>query len=171
VERSPLRVLTPDEGSIIRIGRHQWVEFRDLRLAALSDSPNAFGSTLARERALTEEDWRRRLANGAMFMALSGETPVGMAGGVPDDNAGDAYLVSMWVRPDFRRLRLADRLVAAVLDWARSEGYHGVRLHVTVDNAAAERLYQGRGFARTGATQPVRPEEPSLLELEMRREL
>ncbi|HEV3234290.1 MAG TPA: hypothetical protein VG329_07055, partial [Candidatus Dormibacteraeota bacterium] len=90
MERGPLRVLTPDEGGIARIGPDQWAEFRDLRLAALGDSPNAFGSTLAREQALTEDDWRRRLANGAMFMAPSGETPVGMAGGVPDDNAGDA---------------------------------------------------------------------------------
>ncbi|MFY9614766.1 MAG: GNAT family N-acetyltransferase [Candidatus Dormiibacterota bacterium] len=160
MERGPLRILTPDEGNIIRIGPDLWGKFRDIRLAALSDSPNAFGSTLAREQALTEEDWRLRLANGAMFMALSGETPVGMAGGVPTDDAGDAYLVSMWVHPDFRRLHLADRLVVAVLDWARSEGYHGIRLHVAVDNEAAERLYQGRGFARTGATQPVRPEEP-----------
>lgn len=32
-----------------RLGRHEWRVYRDLRLRALSESPDAFGSTSERE--------------------------------------------------------------------------------------------------------------------------
>jgi len=47
-----------------------------------------------------------------------------------------------------------------VLDWAKREGYDSVSLWVTDGNAVAERLYERCGFTRTGAVQPVHPNEP-----------
>jgi GNAT superfamily N-acetyltransferase len=42
-------------------------------------------------------------------------------------------------------------LVEVVLRWARAEGHHRVHLWVTETNAPPRRLYQGSGFAVTGA--------------------
>lgn len=145
--------------------------FRGIRLASLKDAPYAFGSTYEREIAADEADWRTRLGSRAQFVAeLAGEDGVaGTAGGITSGD-GSAALISMWVRPASRGKGAGDALVEAVLEWARAEGHPAVRLWVTNGNEAAERLYARHGFARTGAVQPVFPDQPRM-ELEMIREL
>jgi GNAT superfamily N-acetyltransferase len=153
-----VRRLTPD----------QWRLYRQLRLEALADAPRAFGSVLARERQLTGADWRRKLGCRAQFVVWSRGAAVGTAGGV--DGAGPgAELVSMWVRPGWRGRGVGDRLVRAVLAWARPRGHDHVRLWVTDGNHAAERLYARHGFGRTGESQPVTPGDPGRREFAMRR--
>jgi hypothetical protein len=43
----------------------EWPLYRMLRLAALEESPDAFGSTLAHEAPRADDDWATRLARGA----------------------------------------------------------------------------------------------------------
>jgi GNAT superfamily N-acetyltransferase len=133
--------------------------FRELRLAALQEAPYAFGSTLERESAADERNWRERLANRTQLVAeVEGEV-AGMAAGIRSDE-GNAALISMWVAPPARGKGVGARLVNAVLDWAKREGYDSVSLWVTDGNAVAERLYERCGFTRTGAVQRVHPNEP-----------
>jgi ribosomal protein S18 acetylase RimI-like enzyme len=142
-----------------------WREYREIRLAGLGEAPHAFGSTLAGESGLTEADWRRRLAGRAQFVVRQDGKAVGMVGGIIDD--GMAELVSMWVDPGQRGRGIADVLVRAVQRWARRAGYASITLWVTVGNMPAVRLYERHGFRSTGKTQPVRPDDPGLLEQEM----
>jgi GNAT superfamily N-acetyltransferase len=139
--------------------------FREVRLAALQDAPYAFGSTYERERTTDEKSWRERLANRAQLAAELDAEIVGTAAGIASDKTS-AALISMWVAPRARGRGVGARLVNAVLDWAKDQGYSTVLLWVTDGNAVAERLYERCGFARTGAVQPVHPSEP-LLEFEM----
>jgi GNAT superfamily N-acetyltransferase len=105
-----------------------------------------------------EENWRERLGNRPQLAAeLEGEI-VGTAAGIASDD-GSAALISMWVAPHARGQGIGARLVNAVLDWAKGEGYTSVSLWVTDGNAVAERLYERCGFTRTGAVQPVHPGE------------
>ena len=49
-------------GAVIRrIGAHEWATYRDLRLRALADSPDAFGSTLERSTVTYERKRRAGL--------------------------------------------------------------------------------------------------------------
>lgn len=124
---------------------------RRLRLEALADAPEAFTSTLAREAARTDADWRRWLAPGiTLFVENAGEAH-GLVAGVRD--AGDdgiVYLLAMWVDPALRGSGAADALMEAHLAWARTAGARLVRLHVIETNGRARRLYERHGFRVTG---------------------
>ena len=68
-----------------RFAPREWRVYRELRLRALADSPDAFGSIYTHEAARTDAEWEDRLTTGATapgqmpVLALIGETPVGLA--------------------------------------------------------------------------------------------
>ena len=157
--------------TVVRLQPADWVAYRQIRLAALDDAPSAFGSTVADEEAMTPADWRTRLTWRYTFAASASHGLVGTAAGIPGDVAGHAELVGMWVHPDWRRRGIGGLLVRAVIDWAAAAPFRAIDLWVTVGNDAAEALYARLGFVRTGATQPVREDDPTLLELAMTRPL
>ena len=123
---------------------------RDLRVAALTDSPAAFGSTLQREHARSVDDWRRWFSPGVTFLwrdeAGAGG---GLVAAVVDAAGGRAELMSMWVRPDLRGHGVGDALVGAVIQWSQHQAL-SLLLHVVEDNEAAAGLYLRHGFRATG---------------------
>jgi ribosomal protein S18 acetylase RimI-like enzyme len=141
---------------IRRLGPDDWQLRRTVRLAALSEAPYAFGSTYEREVAMTEEEWRAR--RSATFVGLDETGPVGIAGAyTPPDEPDVREVVGMWVQPAQRGGKLADQLLAAVLDEARADGVAAVRLWVTNSNARATGFYRRHGFRPTGRHMPLRP--------------
>jgi hypothetical protein len=46
-----------------------WQALCDIRLAALRDAPDAFGSTYEAQAAYVEADWQRRISRGGTFLA------------------------------------------------------------------------------------------------------
>lgn len=154
---------------IRRLGSADWATFRSVRLAALRDAPEAFGSTARDAEQLDEAEWRRRVEGRALFLAQVARQHAGLAAGIAGDLSGEAELISMWVAPAWRGQGVGDRLVEAVLAWAAGERYATVRLWVADGNARAERLYARHGFASTGRKQPMGGGRSSQLEFEMRR--
>jgi ribosomal protein S18 acetylase RimI-like enzyme len=120
-----------------------WELWRDVRLEALGSDPAGFGSTLAREEAFTEADWRRTLENGVRLVALDPD-PAGLVGAFGKPSG--LYLYSMWVRSSHRGRGIGEALVRAVLAWAAEHGWQLVRLQVYDDNLPARRLYRRLGF-------------------------
>lgn len=158
--------MTMADLEIYRATTADWRLVRGVRLRALEDAPDAFGSTHAREVTFTEADWTRRLSseNSATFLARLGERTVGIIGGWHDGTAVE--LVSMWVDPAARGHGVAEPLVAAVVDWARTIGQERIHLWVTVGNNSAYRLYERCGFKATGEHQRL-PSNPELTEIGM----
>jgi ribosomal protein S18 acetylase RimI-like enzyme len=153
----------------------EWQVLRDIRLAALSDTPSAFGSTHAEEAEFAAERWRERAARGSNFLAylpeVSTAEPVGLAAGYVE-SPGTAELVSMWVDRRARGRGIGEALIARVAEWARDQPGDLTVLHlwVTESNKPARRLYERCGFAPTGERQPL-PSDPSLDEIAMSRPL
>jgi GNAT superfamily N-acetyltransferase len=167
VKRLTVRRVRVEEGRMLR----------DVRLAALKDTPAAFGSTYEIEAARTEADWSERVELGAAgvervtFFALVDDHIVGLVGGFrPDPDGPTVELVSMWTAPAARRIGVGRALVAAVLDWAADGSATAVRLWVTQGNEPALRLYEAMGFRQTGDAQPL-PSDPTRIELSMTRDL
>jgi GNAT superfamily N-acetyltransferase len=126
---------------------------RALRLRAMSDSPDAFGSTYERELARTADDWRRWLISGATFILEDAQGARGIVAGRHDEAAAATVeLLSMWVHPDIRGSGAGESLVSAIVSWAQAEGATVVRLQVVQDNSRARRFYERNGFRLTGHT-------------------
>ena len=64
--------------------------------------------------------------------------------------ADEAELLTLAVRPAYRRRGGARRLLAAVIDHVRARGARALFLEVGVDNPAARRLYDSQGFRAVG---------------------
>lgn len=157
-----------DAWTVRRLGIGDEALLRTLRIAALTDSPEQFCSTLEREERRTLEDWRRWLAPGVTFVAERDGGPVGLVAGLPARAEPDAaYLLSMWVAPEHRGAGCADALIGSLLRWARAQGCATVILDVVEGNERARRAYARHGFRATGTTH-VRSGH---VEVEMRRPL
>jgi RimJ/RimL family protein N-acetyltransferase len=145
---------------IVRVTPQLWRTYRDLRLAALIDSPRAFWETYAHAAARTDEQWRERCGPDApaTWMAVDGDRPVGTVGlwHGPDQPTDEVALIGMWVASVARGTDVATRLVETALADAVASGARRVVLDVAHENGRARAFYARLGFRPTGqvATMP-----------------
>ncbi|HUN77548.1 MAG TPA: GNAT family N-acetyltransferase [Solirubrobacteraceae bacterium] len=136
------------------LGADEHARLRELRLAALTADPEAFGSTHARDAALPAqwwEDWAARSAEGEderTFVAVAAHGRwLGLAFvRLQDDDPGWAWLGGMWVAPEARGRGIAGRLCEACIRWAAELGACELKLTVVLGNDTARRVYERAGF-------------------------
>ncbi|MFF7058261.1 GNAT family N-acetyltransferase [Achromobacter spanius] len=140
------RLTTPDAPSL-----------RRLRLDALIETPESFGSSYEEEHTLTLEDiqsWIAPQNDGAMFGVFDDELLVGIVGVGRQRKLKmrhKAHIWSMYVAPAQRGLGLGRLLMQAAIAHARTmRGIRQVQLSVTANNAAAASLYASLGFEEYG---------------------
>lgn len=133
--------------------------FREVRLRALRDHPEAFGSSFAEELAHPPGEAAQRfraawIAGGVMFGAFADGRLVGVTGLAREPRTKRRHragIRSVYVEPEARRRGVATALLAEVIRQARAWGdVEVLELSVTVDNDAARRLYAGFGFRTYG---------------------
>jgi len=61
-----------------------------------------------------------------------------------------AYVVTLDVSPEARRVGIATLMLAHAEEQARTAGARRIALHVAVDNAGAIQFYERRGYLRAG---------------------
>ncbi len=134
--------------------------FRSVRLAALEDSPDAFGETLEGARTA---NWQARTTDGAtlsdraVFVAVADDLAVGMVFVKCASAPERAFLGGMWVSPEFRRRGVGRALVQHALAFLRAAGQVDVSLWVTRGHDQVLTFYRSLGFQDTGATSTLRP--------------
>ena len=141
--------------------QHEWAVYKDLRLRALADSPDAFGSTLAREQNRSDAEWASRLAEGANSWDFPGVAevagePTGLAWGrikiqsrccKPVSNVGCSK------PPVSRSWRM---LLEAVIAWARAKNASYLELGVTCgDSPATFSITRSLRAGRTARSLPA----------------
>jgi ribosomal protein S18 acetylase RimI-like enzyme len=149
---------------IVPLDQDDWRGWRELRLAALEDAPQAFSSTLAEWQGDgdNEQRWRDRLVSVPFnVIAQLVDRPVGMVSATWPDEDGNVTLMSMWVTPSARGQGVGDALVDAVLVWADEQSATNVVLEVVATNDHALGLYRRKGFSLRGAGR----DDPEELEL------
>ena len=147
------------ELSIREVSADEWPLWRDLRLRALGDVPDAFRSTLEEESSQPDSWWSDRVSdpNGAFWVAETEAGAVGILASELDDESGVVNIHGLWVAPDARGHRLGDELLGACLVWARERKARAAQLWVNQGNAMARTLYARAGFSPTSETEQLRP--------------
>ena len=154
---------------IQQLARKDWERWRSIRLRALRDAPDAFATRIEDVEARPSAWWRARFAGSdvANFVAVLEERDVGLVTGGPFEGRDQvAGLFAMWVAPHARGAGVSDRLVAAVINWARLAEFQRLVLEVADENLAAVRLYERMGFIATGALGSLPPPRQHIREHE-----
>jgi len=148
-----LRMLVPDN----------WAEYKLIRLSALKESPDSFGSTYEKEVEFSDSEWLERLKTnfkGMSSMPLVAEIDgvlVGLAWGVihhPDEKVMHIY--QMWVSPEARGNGIAMSFLNELKIWALRNQCKSIELAVTTINEAAVGLYTVFGFKAEGVAKELR---------------
>jgi ribosomal protein S18 acetylase RimI-like enzyme len=98
----------------------------------------------SREDVLARGLWRTLTRNLGLPRALWATTLLSYPR--YSSTSSEAYIERLVVSPDFRRQGMARRLLLAAEDLARDSGKVSVGLHVSGNNLAALRLYEGEGY-------------------------
>ena len=130
-----------------------WERYRDLRLAALAESPEMFGSTLQRESAFGDDVWRSRSTHPGAFIASIDGEDVGI-GGVYD-MSGRWVVNGVWVAPGHRGQGAVDALMVACVDYVSSRGADTIHLGVMESNPRGIAAYTRLGFAPDGTSETL----------------
>ena len=130
--------------------------FREIRLRALKDSPDAYGSTYD---AAVERDmysWEQQLLTttagderNTQFV-FKDDDCIGIAALYREPSALSGDIIMMWVDPMYRGSCAASSLVENLIDWAKGSGFFTVSLNVTDTNTRAIKFYENKGFLDTG---------------------
>jgi GNAT superfamily N-acetyltransferase len=140
--------LTQDEGP----------RLRSIRLRALADAPDAFGTTFEEASANPAEAWAQQVVSLPTFVAVEDGRDVAMARCARDQHDADTgWLLSMWVAREFRRAHIGAVLVDLVVAWARANGISRLVLDVADLNAPAIALYEAKGFVPNGKSGSMPP--------------
>ncbi len=134
---------------IIKLPPERWNEYKTLRLRALKDDPQAFGSSYAKEVAYSDEKWREK-TNDNVFFACNGNDLVGMMGiwqSEDDKNNKVANVFGVYVIPEFRGKGISKMLMQSLVEELKtSPNISKLKLTVNKDQVSAVKLYEAFGF-------------------------
>lgn len=135
------------------------LQYRDLRLNALQDSPTAFSADYQVNFDHPMSFWEGRLTfdeYGVIFFAEHDNYLIGMTGirmGESPKTKHGAYVWGVYIRPAWRGLHVAEALIELCADWAQERGVVILKLGVMSNNDSAIRCYKRCGFTVYG-TEP-----------------
>jgi ribosomal protein S18 acetylase RimI-like enzyme len=165
----------PPQLAVTVVRSVRWRQVRALRLAALADTPDAFGATLAEEGDRPSSWWRARLDRAdvetlVVELVTAAGQPLGAGLCVlapVTGRPGTLGLFSVWVAPWARGTGAGDALLTAAIERARERGAQELALDVGDRNAAASGLYARHGFVRSGRRGSLPPPRTHVTEHEL----
>jgi ribosomal-protein-alanine N-acetyltransferase len=124
----------------------------EIRIRAMEESD--VPAVIAIERAAYQFPWSETIFRDCVRVgyvcrvAVIAGQPVGY--GVMSTGAGEAHVLNLCIRPEYRCRGLGRRMLEHLFDRAQIAGVHDVFLEVRPSNTAAIRLYQSLGFRPIG---------------------
>lgn len=126
----------------------EWELVREMRLAALSESPHAFLGKLKKESEYNETDWRDTFTSASWHGFFIARAIVGIAkSSILAEYPEERYVESFWVRPDHRKRNVGRRMLQSIVEEARREQRPVIRLSVLRRNQSAIDAFYRLGLA------------------------
>ncbi len=142
-----------------------WPTYREVRLRALRDSPEAFVATADEEEQFDETQWRERMRRSYRLVAVLDDDVVGVVSLLAESpQANDSELhdlaaaevFGLWVDPGQRGHGTPELLIDAAAQRARFHNRTHLVYWVGVDNARAVAFASGYGFRPTDSRRAAR---------------
>lgn len=135
----------------------QWREYREIRLAALEESPAAFDSSYGAEVQHDEPQWRACMVRAHRLLAERDGTALGVVSvGPSPDEEQSADLFGLWVTLEARNTGIAWRLVEAAAEQAIKDGHGHLYYWVGTQNGRAIGFATNFGFRVTSRRRTTR---------------
>lgn len=144
-----VRVLRQDE----------WQAYKDVRLRALRESPEAFVASVEEESDFPDERWQERMVRSRRLLAEDDGQVVGVVSvgtGHRTDIPGAGELFGLWVQADRRGSGVARRLLEKAAAVGRDVGLRQLVYWVGTDNGRAVAFASSFGFRPTDTRRPMR---------------
>jgi len=143
---------------------------RALRLAALKDTPAAFGAKYEDEVNKPISDWQDRLKNTHWCFAVSEGVDVGLLAvdKAEKDRNSDCWLSSWWIKDEFRGSGIPKLMLTWLEQLCRENNWKKIGLGVWPENIRAIAAYKKLGFTEAQELLPSRS-IPGLMYLAMYR--
>lgn len=139
------------------LGTDEWQLYREVRLAALQNAPNAFVARFEDEASAGDDFWQERMIRAPRFVAEREGKPVGVVSlGQHDDDPETAEVFGLWTAQTARGAHAAWNLVAAADRKAAEDGSQVLYFWAGSDNAAAVGFASSFGFRPTSKRRPAR---------------
>lgn len=135
-----------------RLNRDDWKNYRDIRLEALKEEPDAFGSSYNEYKDRDDLYWVERVVlsediNGRSFlMAVCGENTFVAIGGAYRDENDEWNIIAIYTKKDFRGMGLGSLLFEKILEELKNREIKKVFLRVNANRIPALSLYKKYGF-------------------------
>lgn len=135
----------------------EWELYRDVRLAALREAPEAFVARYEDEAAQDEDFWRERMTRAYRIVAERKGELVGLVClGLHDEDPETREVFGLWTAPTARGERAAWDLVTLASQKAAKDGGRLLYYWAGSDNSKAVGFASSFGFRPTAERRDVR---------------
>lgn len=143
---------------VIELQPDQWTRLRDLRLAALAESPENLSGKLEEEQNFTEEQWREGFKKLTYLVASIDGVDVGMINveNLKGDFGATCWLGGLWLNPKYRGQGVARALFDYMDSVAKEKDWVVQGLGVMETNSNAITVFEKFGFVQMGEPQESR---------------
>ena len=145
---------------------------RALRLAALKDTPDAFGAKYDDEVNKPISEWSDRLKNTTWCFVVADGVDIGLLAvdRAEKDRNSDCWLSSWWVADEFRGQGVAQLMMDWVIKLSKENQWQIIGLGVWPENLRARSAYKKLGFVEADKPLPSRS-KPGQMYLGMYRQV
>ena len=140
------------EITVTELSSDDWNRLRDLRLAALADSPAILAGKLDEEQNFTEEQWRETFKKLSYVVATIDGKDVAMINieNLVGDFGATCWLGGLWSNPKYRGSGAVRAIFNYMDSVASKRGWMVQGLGVMESNTSAISVFEKYGFTKRG---------------------